>query len=44
MEKVNTNELQEDTCYYPDSKKWFVGSPERTLIRSDCLDYYEGEE
>jgi len=30
--------------YYPDSKKWSVPIPERKLIRSDALDYYEGEE
>jgi len=33
-----------ESCYYPDSKKWLVRSPERTLIRSEGLDYYEGEE
>ena len=30
--------------YHPDSKKWVVGSPERRIIRSDALDYYDGEE
>ena len=30
--------------YYPDSKKWMVYSPERRLIRSEALDYYDGEE
>lgn len=33
-----------ESCYYPDSKKWLVRSPERRLIRSDALNYYDGEE
>ena len=33
-----------ESCYYPDSKKWIVYSPERRLIRSEALDYYDGEE
>jgi len=33
-----------ESGYYPDSKKWLVRSPERTLIRSDGLEYYDGEE
>jgi uncharacterized cupin superfamily protein len=33
-----------ESCYYPDSAKWIVYSPERRLIRSDALDYYDGEE
>jgi uncharacterized cupin superfamily protein len=33
-----------ESGYYPDSKKWLVRSPERRLIRSEALDYYEGEE
>jgi uncharacterized cupin superfamily protein len=33
-----------DHCYYPDSKKWLVRIPERTLIRSEALDYFDGEE
>jgi uncharacterized cupin superfamily protein len=33
-----------ESCYYPDSKKWLVRSPERKLIRSDGLDYFDGEE
>lgn len=33
-----------ESCYYPDSQKWIVRSPERRLIRSESLDYYEGEE
>ena len=33
-----------ESSYYPDSGKWLVRSPQRTLIRSDSLDYYDGEE
>jgi uncharacterized cupin superfamily protein len=33
-----------ESCYYPDSKKWLVRSPEGSLIRSEALDYYDGEE
>lgn len=33
-----------ESCYYPDSQKWLVRSPERRLVRSDALEYYEGEE
>jgi uncharacterized cupin superfamily protein len=33
-----------ESCYYPDSQKWLVRSPERRLIRSENLDYYDGEE
>jgi uncharacterized cupin superfamily protein len=33
-----------ESCYYPDSQKWLVRSPERRLIRSEALNYYEGEE
>lgn len=33
-----------EICYYPDSKKWLVRSPERRLIRSEPLDYLDGEE
>lgn len=35
-----------ESCYYPDSKKWLVRSPERKLLRADggTLDYYEAEE
>jgi len=33
-----------ESCYYPDSQKWLVRSPERRLIRSEPLDYYDGEE
>ena len=33
-----------ESCYYPDSKKWAVESPESRLMRSEPLDYYDGEE
>ena len=33
-----------ESCYYPDSQKWLVRSPERRLFRGDSLDYYDGEE
>ncbi len=33
-----------ESCYYPDSKKWLVRSPERRLIRGESLEYYDGEE
>ena len=33
-----------EACYYPDSKKWSVPIPERRLLRSDPLSYYDGEE
>jgi uncharacterized cupin superfamily protein len=33
-----------ESSYFPDSGKWAVGSPERRLIRSEPLRYYDGEE
>ncbi len=35
-----------ESCYYPDSKKWLVRSPERTLLRGEgaACDYFDGEE
>jgi uncharacterized cupin superfamily protein len=33
-----------ESGYYPDSNKWVVRSPERRLIGSAPLDYYDGEE
>jgi len=33
-----------ESCYYPDSKKWLVRSPERRLVGSAPVDYYDGEE
>ena len=40
---VADNPIGEST-HYPDSNKWCVRSPERKLIRSEGLDYYDGEE
>lgn len=33
-----------ESNYYPDSNKWSVRVPERKILRSDALDYYDGEE
>jgi uncharacterized cupin superfamily protein len=33
-----------ETCYYHDSQKWAVRSPEYRLMRGQPLDYYDGEE
>lgn len=33
-----------ESCWYPDSGKWSVPLPERRLVRSENLDYYDGEE
>jgi uncharacterized cupin superfamily protein len=33
-----------ESCHYPDTGKWLVRSPERKLIRSDSVEYYDGEE
>ena len=33
-----------ESCFYPDSKKWLVRSPERRLLRGEALDYFDGEE
>ena len=33
-----------ESGYYPDSKKWLVRSPERKIIRSEALEYFDGEE
>jgi uncharacterized cupin superfamily protein len=33
-----------ESCHYPDSNKWLVRSPESRLIRSDALEYFDGEE
>ncbi len=41
---VVADNLIGESCHYPDSGKWMVRSPERRLIRSDSLDYYDGEE
>ena len=33
-----------ESCFYPDSQKWLVRSPNRKFIRSEDLEYYDGEE
>jgi uncharacterized cupin superfamily protein len=33
-----------ESCHYPDSGKWLVRSPERRLIRSEPLEYWQDEE
>ena len=33
-----------ESYYYPDSNKWSVRVPERRLMRSEPLNYYDGEE
>jgi uncharacterized cupin superfamily protein len=33
-----------ESAHLPDSGKWVVRSPERRVIRSEPLDYYDGEE
>lgn len=33
-----------ESCHYPDSGKWLVRSPKSRLIRSEPLDYYDGED
>lgn len=40
---VADNPMGEST-HYPDSNKWSVRSPERRILRSEGLDYYDGEE
>jgi uncharacterized cupin superfamily protein len=33
-----------ESNYFPDSQKWIVRSPERRAIRSEPLEYHDGEE
>jgi mannose-6-phosphate isomerase-like protein (cupin superfamily) len=33
-----------ESSYFPDSNKWLVRSPERKLLGSGAVDYYDGEE
>ena len=33
-----------ESCHYPDSSKYVVRSPERRILRSENLDYWDGEE
>jgi uncharacterized cupin superfamily protein len=43
MYVVADNPIGEST-FYPDSSKWGVKMPERRLLRSDALEYFDGEE
>ncbi|MBV8116902.1 MAG: cupin domain-containing protein [Candidatus Eremiobacteraeota bacterium] len=40
---IADNPIGEST-FYPDSGKWIVRSPERRVIRSESLDYFDREE
>lgn len=33
-----------ESSHFPDSQKWVVRSPERRVIRSEAIDYFDGEE
>ena len=33
-----------ESCYYPDSKKWSIEGPRHRIVRSEPVDYFEGEE
>ena len=33
-----------ECCHYPDSGKWMVQLPERRVLRSEDIDYFDGEE
>ncbi len=33
-----------ESCHYPDSGKWLVRSPTRTVLKSGPMDYLDGEE
>jgi uncharacterized cupin superfamily protein len=33
-----------ESYYFPDSEKWGITSPERKILRSGAVDYYDGEE
>lgn len=33
-----------ESCHYPDSGKWLVRSPANRLLRSEPIDYFDGEE
>jgi uncharacterized cupin superfamily protein len=33
-----------ESCHYPDTGKWLVRSPERRILRSEGVEYYDGEE
>ena len=40
---VADNPLSE-ACYYPDSDKWSIEAPEGPILKSQRVDYFEGEE
>ena len=33
-----------ESCYYPDSGKWLVRSPQRRVLAGNEVEYYQGEE
>jgi len=33
-----------ESCHYPDSDKYMIRSPGRKIVRSEDLDYFDGEE
>jgi mannose-6-phosphate isomerase-like protein (cupin superfamily) len=33
-----------ESWHYPDSNKWLVRSPQRHVLRSEAMNYYDGEE
>jgi uncharacterized cupin superfamily protein len=33
-----------ESCYYPDSRKWNVPLPSKRCLRSEGIDYFDGEE
>lgn len=33
-----------EACYYPDSRKWMIEARKGQVVRSDPLDYFDGEE
>lgn len=40
---VADNPLSE-ACYYPDSDKWLIEAPNGPILKSESVDYFEGEE
>jgi len=33
-----------ESAYFPDSEKWMVHAPQARLVRSEAIDYFDGEE
>ncbi len=33
-----------ESAYFPDSEKWMVHTPQARLVRSEAIDYFDGEE